>query len=65
MSETCPVVPSHVWDLPPPPQTQSKGVITTVLGLREAALEIRYFLNGREGVSCACLQVVGFDVSGS
>lgn len=63
MSGTSPVPPSRVWDLAHPPQ--SKGLITTVLGLREATLEIRYFLTLRGGVSCACLEVMGFDLSDS
>lgn len=50
MSETCPVLPSCVWDLAHPPQ--SKGLITTVLGLRQATLEIKYFLTLRGGVLC-------------
>lgn len=50
MSETCPVLPSCVWDLAHPPQ--SKGLITTVLGLREATLEIKYFWTLRGGVLC-------------
>lgn len=50
MSETCPVLPSCVWDLTHPPQ--SKGLITTVLALREATLEIKYFLTLRGGVLC-------------
>jgi len=57
------VLPSGVWNLAHPPQ--SKGLITRVLSLRKATLEIRCFVTLRGGVSCACLQVMGFDLSDS